>query len=322
MSEKRPEWLVQALARADSPSASSNEVRPLQPGDIRRLEPMDDSETPARLVLVLEVDQNLGCADLMLLSPDVDMGGDADVVLPPGLTGRPYPLLALTDVRAPAYLVQVTTFIGAVTLAAVEQLHPAGGPVDDERDPRWAWKECELDALTALTAECARELVEGPVKSVIDPESFSVDAPEYVEAAALAAARSCRSGRAALPHEVLAMLATARPNDLPRSSARTLLADVVLRSPGCLLHLEGANSGADVRFDGHAYRDFLRSVVLKHAAIGRRNVRLLTTSNLWDVGDFGVVYADGSGGATEVHVDGHRYQVVALMTDEQVSAYV
>lgn len=329
MTDPRPPWLLNALAGHVPVPAHHNGRAPVRPGDVRRLIPMDESDTPARLVLVQHVEEAIGYADVMLLSPEASMASDNDLLLEPEFTRLAYPLVLLSDVSVPVYLVQIVTFLVSVVPDELRHLAPAGEPLADERDPRWTWKERELDALTALAAECTAELVDGPNRSVVDPRSFAANvADEYLEAAALGAARACRAGQSVLPHEILQSLAHSGQDNLAVWSARSVLVDVVNRSPGSLLLFDdtiddASNKTSEVDSGLLALVEdrTLAAILAAQIAHGRRNLRLLSTSNLWFADQFDAVYPNIGGGALEIVVNGQRCQLLATLVDPQEVAY-
>lgn len=126
----------------------------------------------AALVLVTDIDQETESLAVTLLSPDIEFGSSTDLLLLGEETGRSYHLLAESDVFGYVRSPQLDRLIGRVdaqVLKAITALrtgdavnHPVGGPpVVDRSDPRWGFKLQELERLQSLTADCARELIDG-----------------------------------------------------------------------------------------------------------------------------------------------------------------
>ncbi|TXI65323.1 hypothetical protein [Mycolicibacterium mageritense] len=130
-----------------------------------------DQDTAA-LVLVTALDDATESLAVTLLSPDVEFGSSADLLLLSEETGRPYHLLAESDVFGYVRTTQLDRLIGRVDAQVLEALsalrtgdavdHPVGGPpVGGRSDPRWGFKLQELERLQGLTADCTRELIDG-----------------------------------------------------------------------------------------------------------------------------------------------------------------
>lgn len=163
---------------------------PPRPGEIRKALPMDPGAPPA-LVLVTGVEAAEHAHSVVLLTPDLPLCGDRDLTLWPEDTGLSYAVAAQTDVFAYLWTVQMEPPIGTVddsVLAAVTELQRpepepptpdrrAGPPIVSPADPRWARKEQELARLTAVTGDCARQLVDGPPHLLVDPVALRPPTP-------------------------------------------------------------------------------------------------------------------------------------------------
>lgn len=163
---------------------------PPRPGEIRKALPMDPGAPPA-LVLVMGVDGAEQAHPVVLLTPDLPLGGDRDLTLWPEDTGLPYTVAAQSDVFAYLWTVQLEPPIGTVgesVLAAVAELQRpepephtpdrrTGPPIVSPADPRWAHKEQELARLTAVAGDCARQLFDGPPHLLVDPVALRPPAP-------------------------------------------------------------------------------------------------------------------------------------------------
>ncbi|MUM30546.1 hypothetical protein [Mycolicibacterium sp. CBMA 361] len=157
MSAEVPAWLGSALSRT-KPYPTAAQSITLEVGQIRRLEPMDAGSADPLLVLVMAVADCNASASVAVLSPEIEMGTDADLSLPRRISGLPYDLVVLPDV-----VVQ----LGALT--------PAGIQLRDSQDSRWSWKEGMLEALLAITAECRYQLIDGDPAAIADPAAFDLE---------------------------------------------------------------------------------------------------------------------------------------------------
>jgi len=163
---------------------------PPRPGEIRKVLPMDLGAPPA-LVLVMGVAGSELAHPVVLLTPDLALGGDRDLALWPEDTGLPYAVAAQADVFGYVWTVQLEPPIGVVSepvLAAIAGLQRpdpeppapdqrAGPPIVSPADPRWAYKEQELARLTAVAGDCAHQLVDGPPHLLVDPVALRPPAP-------------------------------------------------------------------------------------------------------------------------------------------------
>ena len=142
-----------------------------------------DRDTPAALVLVTDFDEMTQSVTVTLLSPDVEFGSSADLVLSGEEIGRTYDLLAEADIFGYMWVVQLDRRIGRVDAQVLEALSAlreedvvdrsvAGPPVLDRSDPRWNFKLQELKRLQGLTADCTRELIDGGRVASIDPNAL------------------------------------------------------------------------------------------------------------------------------------------------------
>lgn len=142
-----------------------------------------DRDTPSALVLVTDFDEATQSLSVTLLSPDIEFGSSMDLVLFGDEIGRAYDLLAEADIFGYAWVVQLDRLVGRVdnqvlqVLAALREEEAidrpvAGPPVVGRDDPRWNFKLQELKRLQALTADCARELIDGERVASIDPNAL------------------------------------------------------------------------------------------------------------------------------------------------------
>jgi len=153
-----------------------------------------DRDTSAALVLVTDFDKTTQSVTVTLLSPDVEFGSSADLVLSGEEIGRTYDLLAESDIFGYMWVVQLDRCIGRIDAQVLEALSAlrdedvverpvAGPPVVDRSDPRWNFKIHELKRLQRLTTDCTRELIDGWRVASIDPNALRAPSTE-VEIAA------------------------------------------------------------------------------------------------------------------------------------------
>lgn len=139
-------------------------------GTICRALPMSSHASPAALVLVTSVDESTQSAAVTLLSPDMELGGNTDIVISPEDSGLAYALLAESDIFGyvwSAQLDRTLTQVSGQIVDAISELrqgnyagYTAGPPVLDRSDPRWNFKLSELERLQGITSHCTRQLVD------------------------------------------------------------------------------------------------------------------------------------------------------------------
>jgi hypothetical protein len=170
-----PGWLSDALDRISpapvAPHIADLVVRRPEVGQVGVAEPMD-GQGVARFVLVIALDEEDPAATVALLTNELDMATDADVVVPSEATGCPFSLLAETDVVGPVWWAQLRQPVGHVSPEMMEILtdeaavgpessaYAAKGlPVLGPSDPRWDFKQSEASDLNALSADRGRDLL-------------------------------------------------------------------------------------------------------------------------------------------------------------------
>ncbi|MEW6227820.1 MAG: hypothetical protein AB1700_06940 [Bacillota bacterium] len=160
----------------------SDEVAPAySPGEIWRISTIP--RRLRRLALLLDLDVTTGLFTAALLSPEVEMASDRDVVLPEAQSPLGYPVLVEAWNQFPVLQVQfVRRFgaIGAELLTAIQRLGlmgevsqtlTVGSPLCGADDPRadFQLREAraakELSRLALEEAPCAEEAAPGPVSS-------------------------------------------------------------------------------------------------------------------------------------------------------------
>ena len=153
-----------------------------------------DRDTPAALVLVTDLDQTTQSVNVTLLSPDVEFGSSADLVLSGEEIGRTYDLLAESDIFGYMWVVQLDRRVGRVESQVLDALSAlreedvldrpvAGPPIVDRSDPRWNFKLHQLKRLQSLTKDCTRELIDGGRVASIDANALRAPSTEAEVAA-------------------------------------------------------------------------------------------------------------------------------------------
>lgn len=177
-----PDWLgiirgSHEWQLAPRPDGAGLVERPY-PGDIRAARHMDArGDTLARLVVVLDVDDDERIASVALTTDELDLATDADVEIPSELAGTAFRLLAQPGIVGPVWWGQLGPLVGRVQ---PEVLGPdtslrRGLPLRSRTDGRWLFKEQELLELRSLTSECMESLCDGAreVRAFVDPQMIS-----------------------------------------------------------------------------------------------------------------------------------------------------
>lgn len=298
-------------------------------GQIRRLEPMDADGTAARLVLVVNADSSSAAVQVVLLTNESEMGSDRDTRLTPDLTGLPYDVLALFDVTAPAWYVQLGPVLATIDLDEIEFLPPAGTPVAGPEDARWNWKQDEHDSLVRLSGECARQIVDEGVDNFVDPAALDLEAVSDVELALIvrATAPLMDRGRLCMPLEALRKLDAHRVDPQSRywESVRCLLElvprhdDLVIAEPLDRLPIAPR---------AHINNDQLvvaLSAVMEKMPNTYRSLGLFTLGSLWQGETLNAWETSAqptlhlkraTSGVWEMFVSGRRHQLVVHAVDE------
>lgn len=264
-------------------------------GGIYRIDAMDVG-TSSALVLVTGFDKSTQSLSVTLLSPDIELGGSADLRLEKAETGLSYDLLAESDIFSYAWVVQVNSVRGELgrvsedvlaSLNAVrndEQVgHPvAGPPIIERSDPRWAFKLSELSRLQAVTAATTRQLIDDPGYDYPDPEALQVPETEAELAAfeefVLDLINGVKAGTTIIPGWVV--------EDIAADSA--LVAK--LRETGRYYVLRALWDEADFSEVGvdtaslipGSWKTYLRAMVESAAASGLTSIRLRTRTTRVD----------------------------------------
>jgi hypothetical protein len=148
--------LIPILARFPHTPVIPDDSAPIAVGDIRKA----TGEGYPRLVVVLAVEGDI--VEICLLSNELEMQSEWDVLLPRERTGLPFHLIAETDLSAPLYAHQLGGRIGSVPEDIdLEDRGDSrrGTPIRGETDPRWDWKIEELGELQDLCRVCVCDLL-------------------------------------------------------------------------------------------------------------------------------------------------------------------
>lgn len=119
--------------------------------------------SPCVLVLVTGINETTGLLAVTLLTPDVELGGCADLLLQRSEAGLAYAVLAQASIFGYATAEQLDAERGEIGRVADNVLaslnafrneeatdHPvAGPPILSSDDPRWGFKLAELERLRA-----------------------------------------------------------------------------------------------------------------------------------------------------------------------------
>jgi len=161
------------------------------PGVIGRVLPMDRTGSLARLVVVVQRDRAAGALQVALLTNELELGSDRDLLVLPSESRLPFPVLLETDVFSYVWEVQVEVLDASVsqqTLRACrnamagEELDDPAGPANlDRRDSRWGHKKLELSQLMSLSSGCTTQLLNGEVSTVLIESALEAPEPEELE---------------------------------------------------------------------------------------------------------------------------------------------
>jgi hypothetical protein len=156
-----------------------------QAGDIYLVVPGKLGTGTNRLCAVLEVDSSMKAARVALVTNEIEYECDWDVRMSREELNLSYDLMMECDLVSSVWWNQLTNRLGSIAKTLWPRLLEAattgnfseveesrrGTPIHGRSDPRWAFREQELRALHALSAECMTRLVDG---LVLDPELIAV----------------------------------------------------------------------------------------------------------------------------------------------------
>lgn len=185
MTAQLPSWLVPArdVYLERRARRASTEVASLEPGQIRLVHHMD-GRFPPRLALLLDVDESIGIVEAALVSNEVEMASDSDLILGQGGSGGdlPFGVIIESDIAVPFFAVQCTKLVGSVgeeVLAEITRarqqevvrvdIERSGPPVLRSSDIRWQFKKAELREAHQLAGDAAAWIFEGVGLRVVDP---------------------------------------------------------------------------------------------------------------------------------------------------------
>lgn len=189
--EMVPDWLRKLLAESDRPTPRSPQASGgIRPGQIRVAQGMD-GQGPGRLALIIEsFEDPFPWVNALLVSPLTEVATYRDVLLTAEETGLPFAALVETDMPGPLFQVQLGDDLGEVRadvllelLAAADGedrpilLERGGTPLLGRTDPRWPWKETEVDVMQQLGSSVLRQQFlteEDPslAAAIVDPGVF------------------------------------------------------------------------------------------------------------------------------------------------------
>jgi hypothetical protein len=322
-----PPWLSEALDRVSPAPVAHRDpgdlvVRRPEVGQIGVAEPMDGLGA-ARLVLVIEVDDEDPAATVALLTNELDLATDADLLLSSQETGCPFALLVETDVVGPLWWVQLCEPVGQVAPDTLETIahEIAAGPGSTSRiahglavlgpsDPRWDLKQSEATDLNVLSGDRARDLfadAAGERTLDLDPalleQAISSSSPEQLLLTLTGA-----DGRPVfrdLPPAVVAHVRRDVENrDAPdigfdaQQVVEAILGQALVGSPPNDLDQLGVTwSSPRARADDSGALEVL---VADRMSRGQRSIRLLTTPDIWGDPDASTVVGRVSEGLVQL----------------------
>ena len=166
-----------------SATPSIEPVEAPQSGQIVVAVPMDARFDRASLVLVTGADSETRTATVALMTPRVRFATDADVRLAREQTGYHVDLLAHADIVGPVWWSQIERGVGQVPVELAESIGDAstdgfsdvplfrrGMSIRSEDDPRWAFKQAQLEAFRFLAGDCIRQIISGGLEQAdLDP---------------------------------------------------------------------------------------------------------------------------------------------------------
>lgn len=299
-----PSWLQDALAHAQPASELVGDFDAIQSGQIRVLRDMDFAVDQARLVFVLEHEQETGTALVAQATPEVEYAGEGDFRLSANRGGRLFELLVETDVSGSVWVSQLGSVfatapqsVASALLAVSNGAHPHevdlpiwrfGLPVRERKDARWAWKHQELDAFNVLAHECIEWLAEGALMpSFVDPEAvrMSFDAASTPDQPPIDMIEAIASGKESVPpdmlEDLLGLVDSVGP-DIQIALQPLIDASLALASSQRSAHSEPAAWGPREYQEG-APRERLGGSLAAAAGDVLRCIRLTTLGSLWGV---------------------------------------
>jgi hypothetical protein len=231
-----PVLLQQALQRHrhEGPKGAPIELSSghVRRGDLRFVSSVDGPTAEVRLVLVLSVETNRACAEVILVHTATELACDVDGIVRSDQSSAPYAVVIETDLRGVVWSWQIAKAVGHVsehvleTLGDVTSRRDSSGPSGEyveiglrlagAADSRWAFKKDEGEAFRRLTRDCTEALLDDAVDPwVVDPGLLR---PELLDLA---------DDRAAVVSELMHWLRT-RPVSLnPEDVERLLSLDVL-----------------------------------------------------------------------------------------------
>ena len=170
-----PEWLLAmrpSEAQVDSTETTARRDRDIQVGVVYEAAQPESAISDREVVLVTSVGESH--AEVCLLHYDTDMATDRDLVVDFEETGCLQPLVLQADVVGVVWFAQLGDRLGEVEAELLDLL-PAlsegryadrfglnvGLPLEGVTDPRWLFKEQQIDALHGVCWDCTVTLLDG-----------------------------------------------------------------------------------------------------------------------------------------------------------------
>ena len=171
------ERLTAFLSENRSQFARSTEPATGDAGELATAEDFDGQTK--RTVLVTAVDERTQVLQVLLVTNEIDMATDFDLLIEAGDSQAGYDLLAQGELYGSLFREQLRTHLGNIKLEDASAVanavrsdaqslrhHRAGPPVAHEHDPRREFKETELKDLRKLTQVCREFLLDGAPSSL------------------------------------------------------------------------------------------------------------------------------------------------------------
>jgi len=172
-----PTWLSEALERKNQETIKSEGFtvsdRP-SPGDIRVIRPGSLGAGMNRLALVISIDDSTRTARIVLATNETEYACDRDVRVGGTDTHLAFELMIECDLVATVWCSQIDKQVGKLSDSLFDSVVAAvagnfegiessrrGPRIRGPADPRWGYRETELDSLNVLSKECMSRLLDG-----------------------------------------------------------------------------------------------------------------------------------------------------------------
>jgi hypothetical protein len=157
-------------------------------GDLRFVRSIGAQLAEVRLALVLSVDGDRGCAEIMLVHTAPELACDIDLVVAANASCAPYEVVIETDLRGVIWTWQVGKSVGRISSRILIELqnvvrgcfneetstsHLRIGPrLTGPADSRWAFKKDEGEIFRYITADATEALLDDGSPWVVDTGLF------------------------------------------------------------------------------------------------------------------------------------------------------